>query len=67
MACEFKDLCRKVTALKNIQESNGFSVYDYPVVELKKDICDHVNPEAREICPAFQDINLHNKASWWVK
>lgn len=67
MTCEYKDLCRKMAALREIQKNNGFSASDYPITELKCDICDHTNPEAREICPAYQDISVHDRASWWVK
>lgn len=67
MSCDFEHICKKAFALKQIQCSNGFTSQDYPITELKRDVCDHDCTDARECCPAHKDIQEHGHASWWVK
>jgi len=68
MTCEFGKICRRMHALREVQQSNGFEPEEYSLTELKVDICDHPNDEARVgVCPAFDEFKANGRSTQWAK
>ena len=55
-------------ALREVQQSNGFEPKEYSLIQLKVDICDHPNDEARVgVCPAFDEFKANGRSTQWAK
>jgi hypothetical protein len=72
--CEFaltsingkKPVCRTGEALQQIIAQNKLEKIYRPTT-LKKEICDNLDPQAREQCPAFADLQQNGKKSSFCK
>lgn len=63
MACEFCDICRKMAVLKEVRDRSGVS--EYPLPELKKELCDSVDSAQRATeCVAYTDFKATGTSQW---
>ena len=74
MACEFSQssldgrtpVCRKNVALPEIIAINSLEGV-FTLAQLKAEICDNPDPQARDQCPAHADLSQHGRGSRYCK
>jgi hypothetical protein len=68
MACEYCLICKKTLILQRIRDAAGFNAEEYPLTELKKELCDSPDSALRDKdCFAIPDIQANGFNSDWAK